>query len=300
MKTSIVLGVSFVAALAVHAAPATAPSAPQPSSSSTFQPVLLSSWSLYYGGYRTNLANRLAANLVVIDPAALGAKADEVIAALKARGCRVAGYLSCLEVAEWHRYKAEAKDEWRIKVDGENWVPWGKNEAVSLAVPEWREKLVALMQSEVFAHGCDGVFMDTLADIDNPKLPEEERVRQLDGLGKFAAAFDEAYPDKFFIANWTLQRTLPVLAPHVDAVCWEDFAPRHFENAGTRAWMEGIAKRVGAERAKHPFAVLTLWNSDTPGGDGDALRKAQDDMRRISAEHGYVPYCTSGGYNHLP
>ena len=256
-----------------------------------------SSWCLYYGGYATNLVDRLAQyELVVVDPAALGGKADETIAALHARGCLVAGYLSCFEVAKWHRYLPRVKEEWRVKVDGKNWVPWGANEAASLAEPEWRALLVELMRTEVFDHGCDGVFMDTLADLDHPGLPEDERARQLEGLGKFAEAYDAAYPDKFFVGNWTIQRTLPVLAPHVDAVCWEDFDPKHFDGA-SRGWMEGIAKRIGDESAKHPFRVLTLWNVDAPGDD---LPARQEKMRGNSARFGYLPFCTEGGYHRLP
>lgn len=255
------------------------------------------SWCLYYGGWATNVVDRLAPyELVVVDPAALGGKADETIAALHARGCLVAGYLSCFEVAKWHRYLPRVKEEWRVKVDGKNWVPWGANEAASLAEPEWRALLVELMSTEVFDHGCDGVFMDTLADLDNPKLPEEERTRQLDGLGAFAAAYDAAYPDKFFIANWTLQRTLPVLAPHIDALCWEDFEPKHFEGSAS-GWMKGIAKKLATESAKHPFRVLTLWNTDAPGDD---LPARQAKMREISAGFGYLPFCTAGGYHRLP
>ena len=255
------------------------------------------SWCLYYGGWATNVVDRLAQyELVVVDPAALGGKADETIAALHARGCLVAGYLSCFEVAKWHRYLPRVKEEWRVKVDGRNWVPWGANEAASLAEPEWRALLVELMRTEVFDHGCDGVFMDTLADLDHPGLPEDERARQLEGLGAFAAAYDAAYPDRFFVGNWTIQRTLPVLAPHLDALCWEDFDPKHFEGSA-RGWMEGIAKKIGDEAAKHPFRVLTLWNADAPGAD---LPSRQKKMREISARLGCLPFCTSGGYHRLP
>ena len=255
------------------------------------------SWCLYYGGWATNVVDRLAPyELVVVDPAALGGKADETIAALHARGCLVAGYLSCFEVAKWHRYLPRVKEEWRVKVDGRNWVPWGANEAASLAEPEWRALLVELMRTEVFDHGCDGVFMDTRADLDHPGLPEDERARQLEGLGAFAAAYDAAYPDRFFVGNWTIQRTLPVLAPHIDALCWEDFEPKHFEGSAS-GWMKGIAKKLATESGKHPFRVLTLWNADAPGDD---LPARQAKMREISAGFGYLPFCTSGGYRRLP
>ena len=274
---------------------------PSPSADGARQPPRtvadVQSWCLYYGDWATNVVDRLAQyEFVVVDPAALRGKADETIAALHARGCLVAGYLSCFEVAKWNRYLPRVKPEWRVKVDGKNWVPWGANEAASLAEPEWRELLVELMRTEVFDHGCDGVFMDTLADLDNPRLPEDERARQLDGLGAFAEAYDAAYPDKFFVANWTLQRTLPILAPHIDAVCWEDFDPKNFEGSAS-GWMKGVAKKLAAESAKHSFRVLTLWNVDAPGDD---LPARQEKMRENSARLGCLPFCTSGGYHRLP
>ena len=116
------------------------------------------------------------------------------------------------------------------------------------------------------------------------------------GGGAFAAAYDAAYPDRFVVGNWTIQRTLPVLAPHIDALCWEDFDPKHFEGS-SRGWMEGIAKKIGDESAKHPFRVLTLWNTDAPGTD---LPSRQKKMREISARLGCLPFCTSGGYHRLP
>ena len=294
------VGAAAPAAPAKPAAKPPAKSVSKPADSARRAPRTVAdakSWCLYYGGWATNVVDRLSRyELVVVDPAALGAKADETIAALRERGCLVAGYLSCFEVAKWHRYLPRVKEEWRVKVDGKNWVPWGANEAASLAEPEWRALLVELMRTEVFDHGCDGVFMDTLADLDHPGLPEDERARQLEGLGKFAEAYDAAYPDKFFVGNWTIQRTLPVLAPHIDALCWEDFDPKHFDGAA-RGWMEGIAKRIGDESAKHPFRVLTLWNVDAPGDD---LPARQEKMRGNSARFGYLPFCTEGGYHRLP
>ena len=256
------------------------------------------SWALYYGPATPDIVDRLGGfDLVVIDPSALGDKAAETIAALKKRGCAVAGYLSYFEVAKWHRYLNRVNPEWFVKLDGKDWIPWGSNPAASLSVPEWRALLVELTKSEVLDYGCDGVFMDTIADLDSPSLPEELRTRELDGLGALMAALDEAYPDAFFITNWTIQRTLPVVAPHAAAVCWEDFVPAHFEKDDTRAWMEGIAKGIAAVQAKHPFRVLTLWNENSPGED-IAARQAR--MREISAEHGFLPFCTVGGYHSLP
>lgn len=265
-------------------------------------------WCLYYGPHTPDLVERLGTfEIVVIDPAALGDKAAETIEALHGRGCLVAGYLSMVEVAPWHRYRSRIPREWYLVVEGKPWVPWaGKdvgwesNLSASLAEPGWREMLVGLVQSEVLDYGCDGVFMDTLEDLDFAGLPAEERPRQLDGLRRLLSALDKRYPDAFFIANRTLQGTLPVAAPYIDAVCWESFSTKYFEDSQTRSWMEGIAKNIAAEAAKHPadkpLRVLALDDLDAD----DTFPAERDAVFANAKRFGYLPYCTKGNYHSLP
>ncbi len=264
------------------------------------------SWSLYYGAATTDTVERLGGyGLVVIDPHALGPKSAETIAALKAKGCIVAGYLSFIEVAKWHRYRSRIPREWYIvRDDGSPWSPWaGKdvgwdaNLAASLAEPGWRDMLCDLVKSEVLDYGCDGVFMDTLEDVDFHTMPEKEKDRQVEGLRLLMAALDERYPDAFFIGNRTLQRALDAVAPHIDAVCWESFSPKYFKDASSRGWMEMIAKRLKDATDKYGVRVISLWNVDAlyPEYEAD---KAQ--VQQLSNERGYILYCTVGGYSKLP
>ena len=263
------------------------------------------SWCLYYGASTTDIVERLGGyDLVVIDAKALGGTASNTIARLKSKGCLVAGYLSMFEVARWHRYRSRIPREWYLTVDGKPWSPWaGKdvswddNLVASFAEPGWREMLVGLVKSEVLDYGCDGVFMDTLEDLDFATLPAAERPRQLEGMRQLLAALDETYPKAFFIANRTLQGTLPVAAPYLDALCWESFAPKYFEDPPTRAWMDGVSRNIEAQREKYPFVKLSLMDSDKSAAD---IPTTQAKMRAISAERGYVPYCTVGGYSALP
>lgn len=267
----------------------------------------ISSWCLYYGAATTDIVARLAPyDLVVIDPQALGPNAAAVIADLKSRGRLVVGYLSMTEVARWHRYRTRVPDNWLVRVDGKLWNPWGHtdvgwndNVVASLAEPGWRNLLVELVRTEVLDYGCDGVFMDTLEDLDFHSLPEEERARQLDGARLLLAAFDETYPDALFIANRALEKALEATAPHLDGLCWESFDPKYFADPQVKTWMEGIAAHVAEQqkRAKPPFAVISLCDfpKDTPDFD-----KVSAEMAKISAEYHYVPYCTLGGYSSLP
>ena len=108
--------------------------------------------------------------------------------------------------------------------------------------------LCELLKSEVLDYGCDGVFMDTLADLDHPALPEEMRKLELEGLSALMKELRSRYPQTLLIPNWTIQRTLPVVSPYADAICWEDFSPLHFEDRETESWMRKNVERIGAEQ----------------------------------------------------
>ena len=91
-----------------------------------------------------------------------------------------------------------------------------------------------------------------------------------------------ALPGIRLIANWTIQDTLPVVAPYVDGVCWENFAPSSWaEKPGSpRSWMMGIRNRLAAEQAlllghahfgeQYPADAVELGQRD---GSAEAVRK---------------------------
>ena len=204
---------------------------------------------LFYGTpNETTMENLSTYDIVVLEPQALGSNAKARIAALRATGTIVIGYMSFFEVAEWHRYRSRVNPEWTIRIDGKVWKPWGKNHAMTLASAGWRKMLCELLKSEVLDYGCDGVFMDTLADLDHPALPEEMRKLELEGLSVLMKELRKRYPQTLLIPNWTIQKTLSVVSPYADAICWEDFSPLHFEDRETERWMRKNAERIGAEQ----------------------------------------------------
>lgn len=250
---------------------------------------------LYYGAVADDdLAALGQYDLVVIDPQVLGEDAAGKIAALKSGGALVIGYLSYFEVADWHRYRSRVPAEWHLKIGGETWTPWGNNHAVDLTVPEWRALLVELTASEIMAYGCDGVFMDTLADLDHPDLPEEIRSAQLQGLETLMQELRQAYPDFIFIGNWTLQGTLPVMAPYVDVICWENFQPAFFDDAN-RTFMNGIAARLEELRREFGFEVAALWASTQ--GDPEKQAGERRAMAAKAESLGYWWYYCLGDYH---
>lgn len=219
------------------------------------------SYVCYYGSVGNAELEALSKyDVVIIDPGFFRSQAKPIIAKLKRKGCIVIGYQSFMEVAEFHRYKDRVKEDWLLKVDGKLWVPWGKNHALDLNNPMCRKLLVELTKSEALNYGCDGVFMDTLADIDNATLPEDMRKKQLDGLDKLLKDLRATYPKCILISNWTLQSSLPVVAKYVDIVCWEDFAEKYFDKPNS--FCHQVSKKLADFQKKYNFKVYALWSAE--------------------------------------
>lgn len=256
----------------------------------------LKNYVLYYGRVQQKELDILKNyDLVIIDTMSLGADAKEKIAYLKKHGCMVFGYFSYYEVNKRYSYFPQIKEEWFIIKDGKKWMPWGTNYSVSMTHSEWRKMLVELTKTKVLDYGCDGVFMDTIANIDNPNIPIELRDDELESLDKFLSEITKEYPQNYFVTNWTLKFTLPVVSKYVDAICWEDFSPE-FLTGKSKRWMEKTAKRVLSYQAEHGFKVLALWNSDEEPED---LSSQQEIMHKFSKEYGFIPYCCIGNYEKL-
>ena len=250
---------------------------------------------LYYGSAGDSEIRELAKyDVVVIDPQALGGNAKSKIAQLKRKGCFVIGYLSYMEVADWHRYKNRVPQEWILKVDGKPWVPWGNNQAADLSNPQWRKLLVQLTKSEVIDYGCDGVFMDTLADIDNPKLPGDMRKKQLAGLEMLMKELRVAYPKFVFVGNWTIQSTLPVMAKYADIICWENFQAKYFDKGNADyVFANKIRKDLDDQIKKYHFKVYALWAAPK----GDETVREQQRSAKLAESFGYLFYSTTGDYH---
>ncbi len=250
---------------------------------------------LYYGAVGERELTELAKyDVVIIDPQAMGASAREKIVRLKKQGCLVIGYLSYMEVADWHRYKDRVPAAWRIRLNGKDWTPWGANYAIDLTNKNWRKLLVELTKSELIDYGCDGAFMDTLADIENPALPENLRSQQLKGLEDLMRELDQAYPNFILIGNWTIGATLPVMAKYADVICWENFQPKFFDkNNNAYSFVTAIKKNLDELQKKYRFKVYALWASP----NYYELRDDQAAMAKLAASFGYLSYSCIGDYH---
>ena len=83
------------------------------------------SYAFHYGQINEKEISALGTyDAAVIDPQAASGNGKKTVSDLIAAGCKpVIGYMSFLEVAEWHGYKDRINDSWTINPDGKPWTP---------------------------------------------------------------------------------------------------------------------------------------------------------------------------------
>lgn len=175
------------------------------------------SYALYYGwGGEEVLATY---DLAIIAPE--GHDADG-LTRLRQHGTIALAYLGVLETP---MHSEELMPEGTLTVDGKPWtnVAFG-NWVLDPRSPATRRRVLRLGE-EALALGCQGLFLDTLGDVEDPHLPPALRAQLLPAAASLVAELRRCLP-ALLVQNWGLQHLLPLTAPLLDGVCWEAFPYR--------------------------------------------------------------------------
>ncbi|WP_164472595.1 endo alpha-1,4 polygalactosaminidase [Cohnella candidum] len=183
--------------------------------------------------------------------------APEALQGLKENGTIVIGYLSVMESPRWNR------DRWNLllpedfmKVGGqsqylEQWDAF----IMDIRQPHFRS--VLLNEAAELIHGkhCDGIFLDTVDDIDtfafNAGLYDELVV----SFGHWMAQCKEALPSSILIQNRGFG-SISKSAPFLDGFLWEDWSGEWKSNPWMRKQMKKIQSLID-----HGITVFTVSES---------------------------------------
>lgn len=207
-------------------------------------------WALYYGTLNPPALSRY--DLVVVAPQAWR---GDALARLRAGGARVLAYLSVLEVPKGRREPPPANV---LRVDGRaadqpTWSTWILDPRRAETAARVYDQALTLM-----GQGFDGLFLDTLGDVEDQRLPPGLRSRLIPAVAHLVAGVRARIGGGLLVSNWGLGLLLDLTLPYVDAVCWEDFP------MGPPAqWQVELAKRL-AEVAAQGVGVLSLSLADSP------------------------------------
>lgn len=219
-------------------------------------------------------------DLAIVEP--MG-QDNKTIQYLKDHNTTVLAYISFLEVHPmsngYHLLQAEdyLTDQGQII---ENHAYHTK--LVSLHSERWQSILLNHIHQLVALQHYDGIFIDTLADIEYFDFPDEIRNSLINGVIPLMQRIKECFPKLIIVQNNGFEYIYRYTASYIDGICIEN------PIILTRSFMDML--RFLHE--KHEIEVLLLTNHQS---DAKCVKK----LSKAAMKHGYLHYHASIGYEHL-
>lgn len=220
-------------------------------------------------------------DLVIIEPLHYTKAQVEQI---KARGTKVLGYISVMEVATWNTglmSKLQSGDFFTRNGQRVHYSEWDSY-LTNIASPHFQGLLLTEIQNQVIAKGIDGVFMDTVGDIDNEHLNNPTVLKQQrDGLVNFLKQARARYGDIAMVQNWGFDTLETSTAPYVDGIMWESF---NADTIKSDAWSQNMIKKLQAVDAKHSVKTLTIST------------RLSADSHKLAKDSGFIHFHEADAY----
>lgn len=248
-------------------------------------------YALYYGFGRVNELSHF--DIAIVDSKSLSI---QEVQELKVKNTLIITYLSIFEVSPTEPIFKELADEDFWLVEGEPI----KNEAygtflVNIQSKKWINHLLKEVNRQFMVLESDGLFMDTIGDIELHGLPEDIRKQQLEGLIKFLYALKMLYPTHVYIQNNGIEQVCLYTAPYIDGICWEN---PPIGLAESEEWVNVMENRLLGLGEKYDLQVFLLLEETI-----EAERKSYEKIKKFAKKHDYLlynaPYKYVGGVNLL-
>jgi hypothetical protein len=180
------------------------------------------SYQIYYGPVLPPVQEALLGHdLLILEPRHVD---SSVVQRFKSAGALVVGYLSVLETPTWNEQRlARLQPADTLTLQGKK-----------VHFPEWDSYLMDLRQVSyqatllqevlelILVKGMDGVFLDTVGDLEEYVPEGSLRREMMAAYRKFLQRLRTLAPDIVLIQNRGFD-TLPLAAPYLQGLLWEDW-----------------------------------------------------------------------------
>ncbi|MBN6186790.1 endo alpha-1,4 polygalactosaminidase [Aneurinibacillus sp. BA2021] len=221
---------------------------------SPFQNV--TSYKIFYGKPTTRIFSEMKNyNLVIVEPYQY-TKAE--VERIKKGGTMVIGYVSAMEVAAWNQTllnKCEPADFFLRNNEKVHFTEWDSY-LMDITSPHYQQVLLDEVRNQVAAKGFDGVFLDTVGDIDDQHGNDPVMLTlQQFGMATVMSEIKAQFPGLYLIQNWGFGTLANYTAPYVDGFMWENF---EYTVVAKDQWAQDRIAELHALQQKYAFSVFTV------------------------------------------
>ncbi len=194
------------------------------------------SFCVYYG--MENEERLKPFDLVIVES---GGVSSAAVSRLQQEGKLVMAYTSVMEIRKDDPFFSLLQDEDWLKANGrclKN--PAYGNRLVDLRSKRWNGLLHHRIGQLLTRGGYDGIFLDTIGNVEWPSLTSSIRELQLQAAAQLVKGLRSLFPGHLFIQNNGIERLYAHTSEWIDAVCWENplFCEPHLE------WSSRVAENL--------------------------------------------------------
>lgn len=197
-------------------------------------------------------------DLVIVEPIEMQQK---YIKQAQKNGTLIYGYINAMEADKWNlafysQLKEEDfyKDERGEKMYFSEWDSY----LMDMTSEHYQALLLEEIQKQIVQKGLDGVFLDTVGNIES-YLPEKEQGVQNEAMLAFIKNIKQQYNDLSIAQNWGFQTLVDYTAPYIDFVMWENFS---YDVVGEDEWALNKMQQLIQIREKFGTQVMTIGFDD--------------------------------------
>ncbi|TXC81592.1 endo alpha-1,4 polygalactosaminidase [Metabacillus litoralis] len=237
------------------------------------------SFSIFYGNPTEQKVQELKKfDAVILEPTAFS---KENITILQESDVKVFGYVSLMQLENWNEeLKKHIADSDYAELNGERiYIEEWDTYVMDLRESHYRDALRWKIEKYVTANGLDGVFFDTVDDLDYYFHEDQETQQNMrSGYVSLLEELKSAYPELLILQNRGFDTLKAASKPYIDGVLWEGFEASDLqESEWAKTWLKYFKK----EQLIGKVRVLTVVT------DEESLK--------LSEKHRFPAFMRTGG-----
>lgn len=168
----------------------------------------------------------------------------------------VLAYVSIMELGDFHPLFSRLEPDDFLVVHGKNvYKEAYRTYVLNLTSKRWRGLLLHHIGRLLLKAGYDGIFMDTIGDVESPELPAVERDGQMQAAAELVKDIRRAFPEHVLVQNNGLEALCTLTAPYLDGLCWEN---PPFARKESMDWCHAVLERTLHLQTEFGLRVLLL------------------------------------------
>lgn len=239
------------------------------------------SYKVFYGNPTSRVLKEMGSyDLVIVEP--IFYNVDQ-IKSIRSKGTKVFGYINTMEVDNWNTsFKKRLSVDDYYKRNGKRvyYKEWDSY-LTDMGSSHYRKTLKGELKRQVVDKKMDGVFLDTVGNIDNEfSNDKKELARQRKDLATFLTDVKKSY-NVPMIQNWGFDTLKTTTKGLVDGIMWEDFTLARIAKDQWSLDRINDLKKIQKDDGVRVFTVST-----------DRGKSSVD----LAKKNGFVHYTDAKGY----